>query len=148
MFNTASSYPELFDVALWQTNILLFPGRGFGVQPFGHGARFFSEKSASKHFSSWDDEAFERRAFREEMEQIRKEHEDIESERDKWRARCKNVTSETETTACAAQKEELRLRQEELHARLHELHEKMKAARNPPDAMSAPPITDSPIKKP
>jgi len=76
----------------------------------------------------WGNEGFEHQEFREEMEQIRKEHEDIEAARDRLKEQCEH-TGGQQAQACEGQRKELHERVERLHERRRVLHEKIEAAR-------------------
>ena len=81
---------------------------------------------AESDHGGWGNESFEKQEFREEMEQIRKEHEDIVMTRDKLKEQCEHATG-AEAQNCEAQKAELHARMEKLHERKRNLHEKMQA---------------------
>jgi len=76
----------------------------------------------------WANESFERQNYREEMEQIRKEHEEIENARDRLMDRCVNVGT-TQAEQCKVERQALHERQEKLHERMKALHEKMETER-------------------
>jgi hypothetical protein len=78
--------------------------------------------------NEWGDEKFERQEFREEMESIRKDHEDLERARDKLLDKCVNAKGD-QVAACEKDKQALHEWHDRLHARLMALREKIAAAR-------------------
>ena len=76
----------------------------------------------------WTNDNVNRQQFREEMERIRKEHEEIEADEDKLLDKCVNVSS-AQAAQCQQEKQALHERREKLHERMHALHEKMEAER-------------------
>jgi len=75
-----------------------------------------------------DQGGFERQEFREEMEQIRKEHGELEAARDQLREKCEHAAGAA-VAQCEQERQELRERHERLHERMKALHEKMEAMR-------------------
>lgn len=83
-----------------------------------------NDQPVSSH--SWENESFERRAFREEMQQIRHEHEDLESEGASLKMKC----PDTDVGACVNAKQAYHERRAKLHERVANLREKMEASRH------------------
>jgi septal ring factor EnvC (AmiA/AmiB activator) len=79
--------------------------------------------------SEWNSENFNRQSFREEMEQIRREHEELEEATDQLMEKCMNANG-PQMADCQQERQALHERREKLHERMHALHEKMEAARS------------------
>jgi hypothetical protein len=91
----------------------------------------------------WSNEKFERQEFREEMEKIRHEHEELEAARDKLLDQCVNVTGD-KAADCEKQKQALHDWHDRLHDRLRLLHEKMEAAQlDRTDGINGPMVGDA-----
>jgi hypothetical protein len=97
-----------------------------GAQSFSQPPQANSPGPREEH-SDWSNEKFERQEFREEMEKIRKEHEDLESARDKLLDQCVNATG-AQATDCERQKQALHEWHDRLHERMRALRDKMEAA--------------------
>ncbi len=75
-----------------------------------------------------DHRGFEHPEFREEMEKVHKEHEEIEAARDRLMEKCVNVSKE-QAAVCRKEKEALHERAEKLHERMKAFHDKREAER-------------------
>ena len=76
---------------------------------------------------SWASEELQHQDFREEMAQIRRDHEDLEAARDKFKEKCANAAPD-QSQACDAERKDLHDQQDKLHERRRALHDKMAAA--------------------
>jgi len=76
----------------------------------------------------WAGEKFERQEFREEMEQIRKEHEELEAARDRLRDKCEHAGNQ-QAAECEKERQALHEWHDRLHERMRVLHEKIEAER-------------------
>jgi hypothetical protein len=109
----------------------------------------------------WKNEKFERQEFREEMEKIRKEHEELESARDKLLDQCGGGKQNLDPAECEKQRQMLHDWHDRLHERMRVLREKMDEMRRAhpengigsmpggnrpwPHANSAPPANNVPL---
>lgn len=71
-------------------------------------------------------ESGEHRAFHEEMEQLRKEHEELDAAREKLMDKCMNAPK-AEAASCKEERKALHEKAEKLHERMKAMHEKMEA---------------------
>jgi hypothetical protein len=85
------------------------------------------ENGSPENHTDWKNEKFERQELREEMEQIRRDHEDLESARDSFMEKCGG--KEPPPPDCELQKQALHDRHEQLHERTLALREKIQSAR-------------------
>ncbi|MDE2030372.1 MAG: hypothetical protein KGI97_07405, partial [Alphaproteobacteria bacterium] len=76
----------------------------------------------------WDSANADRQQFREEMERIRKQHDDLQNASDALLDKCLNASGD-KAAECEKEKQDIVQRRTKLRARVHALHEKMEAAR-------------------
>jgi chromosome segregation ATPase len=94
-----------------------------------------TEAGPRENHSDWSNEKFERQEFREEMGQIRKEHEELEGARDKFQSQCANANGQ-QAAECDQQRQALHEWHDKLHDRTHALREKMEASHRARDSFS------------
>jgi hypothetical protein len=94
----------------------------------------------------WGDEAFERQELREEMEQIRKEHEELEVQTDALIDKC--VKPGAAADSCEKEKLSLKDRRLKLHDRRQALRDKIEAEHKERAAMFGMPHGMVPLSQP